>query len=58
VVGGLTETGIARGDQGFDRERTVRARGAAVHHEQFHGFALQGFQLLVHRLTGLSDSSW
>ena len=34
VIGGLAEAGIARGDKGFDRERTVTVRGAAVNNEQ------------------------
>ena len=46
VVGGLAKAGIASSDQAFDRERTVRARGATVDDEQFDCGVMEFFHFL------------
>ena len=43
MIGGLTETGHASGDQVVDAERSVAARGAAVNDQQFDCRMLQFF---------------
>jgi hypothetical protein len=45
MIGGLAEAGIARGDEGFDTERSSNLSGAAVNDEEFHCIVVKMNQL-------------
>ena len=46
VIGGLTKASVTSRDEAFDREWTVRARGATVNDEQFDCGVMEFFHLL------------